>query len=54
MKQQIGFFLQLLVLGALPALIYYQLTIGFELIMMPACLLAGVILYTIGTRLRES
>ena len=54
MKQQIGFFIQLLVLGALPALIYFQLTVGFELIMMPACLLTGIVLFTIGTRLRES
>ena len=54
MKQQIGMLMQLFVLAALPVLIYYQLTFGFRLIMMPACLLVGIILFTIGTRLRES
>lgn len=54
MKQQIGMLLQLFVLAALPVLIYFQLTFGFRLIVMPTCLLAGVVLFTIGTRLRES
>lgn len=54
MKQQVGTLIQLFVLGALPALIVYQLTFGIPLIVMPACLLVGVILFSIGTRLRES
>lgn len=54
MKHQIGFILQLLVLSALPALIIYQLQFGIPLIVMPACLLAGVILFAAGTHLREN
>lgn len=54
MKQQIGMLIQLIVLGALPALIVYQLTFGIPLIVMPASLLAGGVLFSIGTRLRES
>ncbi len=53
-KHQIGFFLQLVVLSALPALILYQLYFGIPLIVMPACLLAGVILFAAGTHLREN
>lgn len=54
MKQQIGMLLQLSVLGFLPALILYQLYFGIPLIVMPALLLVGVILFAIGTQLRES
>ncbi len=53
MKQQIGVFLQMVVLSALPALIAYQLFFGIPLIVMPACLLAGVLVFSVGTRLRE-
>ncbi|MEZ6125259.1 MAG: hypothetical protein R3C49_19090 [Planctomycetaceae bacterium] len=52
--KHVGFFLQLFVLGALPALILYQLSFGIPLVVMPTCLLVGVILFTLGTRLRES
>ncbi len=54
MKQQIGFLMQLLVLGALPALVVFQLIYSIRLILMPACLLAGVVLFAIGGKLRES
>jgi hypothetical protein len=54
MRQHIGFLLQLAVLTFLPLLIIWQLNFGFRLILMPACLLAGMVLFTIGTRLRES
>ena len=46
--------LQLAVLGALPVLVVYQLIYGFRLIVMPASLLAGIIIFTLGTKLRES
>lgn len=46
--------MQLFVLSALPALILYQLSFGIPLIVMPACLLAGVILFAAGTHLREN
>lgn len=54
MKQQIGMLMQLVVLGGLPALIYFQLNFGFRLLVMPVCLLAGILIFAIGTRLRES
>lgn len=54
MKHQLGMLLQLVVLSALPALILYQLYFGIPLIVMPVCLLAGIILFAAGTHLRES
>lgn len=54
MKQHIGLLLQIFVLGALPTLILFQLYFGFQLIVMPTCLLIGIALFLIGTRLRES
>ncbi len=52
MKQQIGFLLQLFVLSALPVLVVFQLIYSFRLILMPACLLAGIVVFTIGAKLR--
>ena len=53
MKHQFGFLLQIFVLSALPALVIYQLSFGIPLIVMPVCLLAGIILFLAGTHLRE-
>jgi hypothetical protein len=50
----LGMFLQLITLGILPAIVVFQLYYGFRLIVMPASLLAGIILFSIGTALRES
>lgn len=54
MKHQIGVFLQFAVLVFLPMLILWQLQFGFDLIWMPSLLLVGVVLFILGTRLRES
>ena len=54
MRQQIGVLMQLAVLSLLPAVVIYQLHFGIQLIVMPVCLLAGIIVFSIGTRLRES
>jgi hypothetical protein len=54
MRRQLGFLLQLAVLGVLPVLSYWQLTYGFPLIWMPALLTGGIALFWLGTRLRES
>lgn len=55
MKQQIGFLLQFAVLVFLPVLIFYDLDFGFKrLVVMPALTVAGVALFWIGYRLRES
>jgi len=54
MKRQFGFLLQLAVLALLPMLIVWQLQFGFRLVWMPALLLVGMVLFWLGTRLRES
>ncbi len=46
--------MQFLVLVFLPLLIIWQLNFGFPLIYMPGLLLAGMIVFGLGTRLRES
>lgn len=37
----------------LPLLILYQLNFGFKLIVMPVCTVIGIVIFFIGTRLRE-
>lgn len=54
MRQQIGFYLQFAVLVFLPMLILWQLEFGFRLILMPALTLAGIAVFWIGYKLRES
>ena len=54
MRHQIGLGLQFLALVFLPMLILWQMEFGFKLIYMPALLLVGVVVFIIGTRLRES
>jgi len=54
MKHQIGVTLQFVVLVFLPLLILWQLEFGFRLIYMPALLLLGIVIFTLGTQLRES
>lgn len=54
MRHQIGTGLQFLVLVFLPLLIIWQLEFGFPLLYMPGLLLVGIIVFTLGTRLRES
>ena len=54
MRHHLGIALQLLALAFLPSLIVWQLTFGFRLIWMPALLLVGFVLFSIGTRLREA
>jgi hypothetical protein len=54
MKQHIGMLLQLTALGLLPSIIVFQLFFGFRLIVMPISLLAGIVVFSVGTMLRES
>ncbi len=54
MKQHLGLILQLAVLGALPALVVFQLCFGIPLVVMPASLLVGTAVFWMGTLLRES
>lgn len=52
MWQHVGFLLQLAVLAFLPVLIYWELTFRFPLVVMPACLVGGIAVFWLGTKLR--
>jgi hypothetical protein len=52
MKHYIGIFLQFITLVFLPLLVIWQLSFGFKLIWMPGLTVAGIIVFTIGTKLR--
>lgn len=52
MKHQIGMLLQFIVLVFLPLLVIWQLNFGFPLIWMPGLLLVGIVVFSIGTKLR--
>jgi len=54
MRSQIGFLLQLAALVFLPVTILWQLNFGFNPIYMPALLIVGIVVFSIGARLRES
>jgi hypothetical protein len=54
LKQQVGFGLQFLVLTATPLISWWQIQFGFSLIWMPGLLACSVVLFWIGTRMRES
>jgi hypothetical protein len=54
MRQSIGWLLQLASLAFLPALIYWQLNFGFRLVVMPALTLGAIVVFWIGTKLRET
>lgn len=54
MRHQFGTLLQFVTLVFLPMLIIWQLTFGFQLIWMPAMLVVGIVVFSIGTKLRES
>ena len=54
MRQTIGMLIQIAVLAFMPMIILYQLNFGFRLIVMPVCTTIGIVVFWIGTRLRES
>ena len=54
LKHNLGFLLQFLVLTATPLISWWQLQFGFKLIWMPGLLLVSIVLFWIGTRLREA
>jgi hypothetical protein len=54
MRQTIGLLIQIAVLALMPLIILYQLNFGFRLIVMPICTMTGIVVFWIGTRLRES
>jgi hypothetical protein len=52
MKHYLGISLQFITLVFLPLLVIWQLNFGFDLIYMAGLLLLGIVLFTIGTKLR--
>lgn len=52
MKQQIGWLMQLSVLGILPGMIVYDYTYGFNKLEMPAALITCTAIFMAGTNLR--
>jgi hypothetical protein len=54
MRHILGLTFQLTALVLLPCLITYQLFFGFPLIVMPASLVVGVVIFSLGTWLRGS
>ena len=54
MKHTLGMLLQLLALGTLPSIVIFQLFYGFRLIVMPISLICGIVVFGIGTLLREA
>jgi hypothetical protein len=54
MLHRLGIALQFVVMVSLPLLVIGQLNFEFDMIVMPATLLVGVIVFGIGTKLRES
>ena len=54
MRHHLGILLQIIALTGLPLLIVYQLNFGFQLLVMPICTVIGMVVFWIGTRLRES
>lgn len=54
MKYYLGFGLQLVALVALPSIVIFQLFFGFRLIVMPISLTAGILVFWLGSALRDS
>lgn len=51
-RHYVGLGLQFIVLVFLPLMIIWQLNFGFPLIYMPAFLVVGIVVFSIGTKLR--
>lgn len=45
--------MQISAMTFLPLVVLYQLNFGFQLIIMPICLTTGIVVFAIGTKLRE-
>lgn len=53
MLHHLGILLQITAMTGLPLVILYQLNFGFRLTVMPICTVAAIIVFFVGTRLRE-
>lgn len=54
MKHFVGLLLQFVVLAVLPIIVIWQLYFGIPLLVMPVSLTIAVVIFFVGTRLRES
>lgn len=54
MKHHLGIGLQVAAMTLLPLLIVLQLWFGFELLVMPTLTIVGIVVFLLGTWLRES
>jgi hypothetical protein len=55
MKQHIGMLLQLVTLAVLPIPLFWDISLGLShFLIIPMVLMAGFILFSVGTKLRES
>ena len=55
MKHQIGMFMQLATLALLPVLLYWDISFGLShYLIIPMVLLLAMIMFSVGTKLRES
>jgi hypothetical protein len=52
-RHHIGILLQMIALVGVLALVPWQLSFGFPLVMMPACTVAGMLVFWLGHILRE-
>lgn len=53
MLHHLGILLQIAAMTGLPLVILYQLNFGFQLTIMPICTVTAIVVFFIGTRLRE-
>ena len=53
MLHYLGICFQIGAMTFLPLLILYQLNFGFRLIVMPVCTIIGIVIFSLGTWLRE-
>ena len=49
----LGIFLQLVALTILPILVLFQLNFGIKLVVMPVITVFGIVIFVVGTKLRE-
>ena len=54
MLHHLGILMQITAMTGLPLLILYQLSFGFNLIIMPTCTVLGIVVFSLGTWLRET
>ena len=54
MQHRLGFLMQMGALIFLPMVMFWQLQFGLQVIYMPILLIVGIVVFSIGTKLRDS